>query len=63
MAYNKNPRKSVSPIDPSCRKTIYNSRAEAEDMIAYIHETRITKELHAYQCQVCGLWHLSSRSN
>lgn len=62
MAYNKNSRKSVSPIDPTCKKTIYNTREEAEDMIRYIQETRVVKELHAYQCNVCGLWHLSSKS-
>lgn len=62
MAYNKNSRKPVSPIDPSCKKTIYNTREEAEDMISYIKETRVVKELHAYLCPVCGLWHLSSKS-
>lgn len=62
MAYNRNSRKSVNPIDPSCNKTIYNTREEAEDMIRYIQENRVVKELRAYQCNVCGLWHLSSKS-
>ena len=54
--------KSVDPILPACKKKIYNSREEAEDMIRYIQETRIVKELYAYQCTECGLWHLTSKS-
>jgi hypothetical protein len=41
---------------------MYNSREEAEDMIQYIQENRIVRELHAYKCTTCGLWHLSSKS-
>jgi len=54
--------KSIHPIEPSCRKTIYHSREEAEDMIRYIRENRMVRELRAYQCAVCGLWHLTSKS-
>ena len=61
MSYKKN-MKSLDPITPACKKTIYNSQEEAEDMIRYIHENRIVKALHAYQCDICGLWHLSSKS-
>jgi hypothetical protein len=49
------------PIEPSCRKTAYHSREEAEAMINHIRETRITKEIRTYKCDICGLWHLTSR--
>ncbi len=62
MAYKPSNFKSIDPIVPSCKKTIYNSREEAEDMIRYIQEDRVVKELHAYQCSICGMWHLTSRS-
>jgi hypothetical protein len=62
MAYSTSNSKSINPIGPSCKKTIYNSLEEAEDMIRYINENRIVKELHAYKCPTCGLWHLSSKS-
>ncbi len=62
MAYKASNYKSVDPIGPSCKKKIYNSREEAEDMIRYIQENRVVKELHAYQCPGCGMWHLSSKS-
>ena len=50
MAYKASNFKSISPIAPACKKTIYNSREEAEDMIKYIQENRFVKELHAYKC-------------
>ncbi len=62
MGYKRSNYKSVNPIVPSCGKTIYDSREEAEDMIRHIQENRVVKELFAYQCTTCGLWHLSSRS-
>ncbi|HKK42124.1 MAG TPA: hypothetical protein VJ963_06930 [Bacteroidales bacterium] len=54
-------RKRTAPIDLPCRKTIYHSREEAEDMIKYINETRVTKEIRAYKCEICGFWHLTSK--
>ena len=54
--------KSIPPIEPSCKKTLYNSKAEAEDMIRYIRENRVVRELRAYQCTICGKWHLTSKS-
>ncbi|MFH0758436.1 MAG: hypothetical protein V2B15_14205 [Bacteroidota bacterium] len=62
MAHKALNFRSVNPISPACKKSIYNSREEAEDMIRYIQENRIVRELHAYQCPVCGLWHLTSKS-
>lgn len=60
MAYKSSKHRFVDPIGPRCKKAMYNTREEAEDMIRHIHETRITRPLHAYQCNNCGMWHLSS---
>ena len=60
MGYKSSRYRLPEPLGPSCRKNSYHSREEAEDMIRHIAETRYTKALHAYQCPVCGLWHLSS---
>jgi len=62
MTYKSSKSKSIDPIAPACKKTMYNSREEAEDMIRYIQENRVVRELFAYQCPSCGLWHLSSKS-
>lgn len=61
-SYKSSNSKSFDPITPSCNKTIYNSLEEARDMIRHIQETRRAKELSAYQCTTCGLWHLTSKS-
>lgn len=53
--------KRVPSIEPPCRKTIYHSREEAEDIIKYITENRGGRELFAYKCYICGFWHLTSR--
>lgn len=62
MAYKSSNLKNIDPISPACRKTMYNSREEAEDMIRHIQENRVVRALHAYQCPDCGMWHLSSKS-
>ena len=62
MAYKSSKHQVVDPIGPSCKKTMYDSREEAEDMIRHIRETRYVKDLHAYQCPACGMWHLSSKT-
>jgi len=62
MAYKSSKYKSVDPIGPACKKTMYHSKEEAEDAIRHIQEIRIVRELHAYQCSTCGMWHLSSKS-
>jgi hypothetical protein len=54
--------KNVKPVTPPCRKKIYNSAAEAEEMIRHIKEIRFVKNLRAYKCSVCGCWHITSRS-
>ena len=62
MARRPSNFKSIDPIGPECKKTMYNSREEAEEMIRYIRENRVVKELNAYQCTSCGLWHLTSKA-
>lgn len=62
MGYKLSNIKKISPIEPPCKKTIYNSLEEAQDMIDYIKETRVVKDIHAYKCTACGFWHLTSKS-
>jgi hypothetical protein len=62
MVYKLSDTKKVNPLEPSCRKTIYTSAEEAQNMINYIKENRRVKEINAYKCTVCGFWHLTSRS-
>jgi hypothetical protein len=52
--------KKVSPLELPCRKKMYDSQEEAQDMIRYINENRVANEIHAYKCSVCGFWHLTS---
>jgi len=61
MKYKLSNTKKISPVEPPCRKTIYHSEEEAEDMIKYISETRKTREVRAYKCNSCGFWHLTSK--
>lgn len=61
MAYKLTGKKKILSVDPPCKKTMYNSQEDAEDMIRYIEENRGGKELRAYKCSVCGFWHLTSR--
>jgi len=62
MGYKLSKIKKIYPIEPPCKKTIYNSPGEAQDMIRYIKETREVQEMHEYKCTVCGFWHLTSKS-
>lgn len=62
MNYNIPGKNRYDPIQPRCRKTIYNSREEAEDMVSYLKENRHVREIRAYQCPVCGFWHLTHKS-
>ncbi|HEY5471344.1 MAG TPA: hypothetical protein VIK07_12555 [Bacteroidales bacterium] len=57
-----NNRRKIDPIEPTCKKTIYGSLEEAQDMINHIKETRRVQEIHAYKCLTCGFWHLTSKS-
>jgi hypothetical protein len=62
MVYKPSKIKKVQPVELPCKKTTYYSFEEAEDMIRYIKETRVVKEIHAYKCLICGFWHLTSKS-
>jgi hypothetical protein len=62
MSYKPSNIKNINPIEPPCKKTIYNSLEDAQDMIRYIKENRGGKEIHAYKCMTCGFWHLTSKS-
>jgi hypothetical protein len=62
VAYKPEKSGSVDPITPPCKKKIYNSLAEAQEMIRYIKENRVVRELNAYKCPICGMWHLTSQS-
>jgi hypothetical protein len=62
MGYKFSNNKNIDPIGPACRKAIYNSPEEAQDMINYIKETRRVREIKAYKCTICGFWHLTSRT-
>jgi len=62
MGYKPFSRKKAEPVQPPCKKTIYYSLEEAQDMIRHITETRIVREIRAYKCPVCGFWHLTSKN-
>ncbi|HPT20637.1 MAG TPA: hypothetical protein PLR88_01715 [Bacteroidales bacterium] len=62
MVYKLTRLKRTNPIELPCKKTMYNSLEEAQDMIRYINETRVSKEIHAYKCTNCGFWHLTHKS-
>jgi hypothetical protein len=62
VAYKTSNFESLDPIGPSCKKTIYNSLEEAREMIRHINENRVVRDLNAYQCPSCGMWHLTSKS-
>jgi hypothetical protein len=62
MGYKLPKTKKISPLELPCKKTIYNSLEEAQDMISYIKENRRVREISAYKCMSCGFWHLTSKS-
>jgi len=62
MGYNLSNTKKIQPVEPSCRKTIYTSLEEAQDMVSYIKESRRVPEISVYKCMSCGFWHLTSKS-
>jgi hypothetical protein len=61
MRYKHSDIRKVSPLEPVCRKKIYYSLEEAQDMIRHIRETRVVREVSAYKCSICGFWHLTSK--
>jgi hypothetical protein len=61
VVYKLSNIKKIHPVDPPCKKTMYNSLEEAQDMIQYIKENGRGRELYAYKCMTCGFWHLTSK--
>ena len=61
MRYKTTGKKKIEPFGLPCRKTIYQTREDAEDMIRHITETRTGREIRAYKCDICGFWHLTSK--
>jgi hypothetical protein len=62
MGYKLSKKEKIPPVEPPCKKTMFNSFEEAQDMIMYIMETRVVQEIKAYKCNVCGFWHLTSHT-
>jgi hypothetical protein len=62
MAYKITNKKKIDSVDTPCKKTIYNSKEEAQDIIDYILENRGGPELYPYKCTICGFWHLTSKT-
>jgi hypothetical protein len=62
MAYKPSNIKKIDPIEPSCRKTMYTTAEDAQDMISYMQENKGKFNIHAYKCSTCGFWHLTSKS-
>ena len=60
MAYKLPYKKKIDPVTPPCKKTMYNSLEDAQDMIQYKLDNRGGRELRAYKCRTCGFWHLTS---
>lgn len=52
--------KKVQPLEPSCAKTAYYSKEDAQEMIEYLQEEKGKKGVKTYQCSKCGMWHLTS---
>jgi hypothetical protein len=61
MRYKTSSKKRIVPLETPCRKALYHTREDAEDMIRHLAETRRGREISAYRCDVCGFWHLTSR--
>jgi predicted RNA-binding Zn-ribbon protein involved in translation (DUF1610 family) len=62
MAYKLSKKMKIDSVQPVCRKKIFYTAEEAQDMIRHITETRVTREIRPYKCPNCGLWHLTSRA-
>jgi len=62
MDYKPSDKTKIPPIEPPCKKTMYNSLEDAQAIINHIKENRIARDIHAYKCTICGFWHLTSKS-
>lgn len=61
MKYKPSGIRKIQPIESLCKKTVYNSFAEAQKSIEYLQENKRARDLSAYKCSVCGFWHLTSK--
>ncbi len=61
MKYKPSRERKVYPIESPCKKTMYNSQADAKESMDYLMANKGVKELSAYKCTVCGFWHLTSK--
>jgi hypothetical protein len=61
MKYKPSRISKINPVESPCKKSTYNSLADAKESIAHLQETKWVKDLSAYKCSVCGFWHLTSK--
>ena len=61
MKNNPSRIRKTDPIEPPCKKTMYNSLIDAKESINYLQENKGIKDLSAYKCSLCGFWHLTSK--
>jgi len=61
MKYKSPEINKIDPIQYPCKKTTYSSVNEANESIEYLKVNKWVKELSAYKCTICGLWHLTSK--
>ena len=61
MKYKATNIQKAYPIEPPCKKTIYDSEMDAREMIKYLkNEKGVKEQLHYYACVICGKYHLTS---
>ncbi len=53
--------RKINPVGFTCKKKSYSTADEAWEAIEYIKENTYVRNLSAYRCSVCGLWHLTSK--
>jgi rubrerythrin len=61
MGHKLSNSKNILPVEPPCKKRIYYTPEEAQEMIKYLNENKTGKEISVYKCTVCGFWHLTSK--
>jgi hypothetical protein len=61
MKYKPSRTRKIYPIESPCKKTMYNSLADAKELIEYLQENKGVRGLSAYKCSICGFWHLTSK--
>jgi hypothetical protein len=61
MKYKPSRIRKIYPVESPCKKTLYNSYADAKESIEFLRETKWISDLSAYKCPVCGFWHLTSK--